>query len=364
VSQASGQEKTEAPTPQKKRKARREGQVARTQDLGAWAAILAATLVVPSTVEAMLEHGAQLLAAAAEVVEQPEDARALALLKRSGIDAALLVAPVCAVLLVVGLAASAAQGGLHVASTQVKPKGERLNPLKGAKRLLGPQGWWQGAKALLKSAVLGMVLYLAVTDALPRLVGSGALPLAASVGGAADAAMSLLQVAATTGVAVAALDYLVVRRRVGKQLRMTRQEVKDESKQTEGDPYLKAAVRSRQLAVSRNRMMTEVATADVVLVNPTHVAVALRYQPSGGAPRVVAKGAGAVATRIRERAEEHGVPLVRDVPLARALHRACELGQEIPAELYAAVARVLAFVMRLRATGQGHTSAHGAAGWR
>jgi flagellar biosynthetic protein FlhB len=132
---------------------------------------------------------------------------------------------------------------------------------------------------------------------------------------------------------------------------MTRREVKEEHKQSEGDPQLKGAIRSRQLAMSRNRMMSEVAKADVVLVNPTHVAVALRYDPARGAPRVVAKGAGAVAARIRERAGEHRVPMVEDVPLARALHAQCDLGQEIPGELYEAVARVLAFVMALRRRG-------------
>jgi flagellar biosynthetic protein FlhB len=132
---------------------------------------------------------------------------------------------------------------------------------------------------------------------------------------------------------------------------MTLREFKEENKRTEGDPQVKAAIRSRQLQVSRSRMMAAVADADVVLVNPTHVAVALRYEPGKGAPRVVAKGAGALAARIRARAAEHNVPLVEDVPLARALHAACEVGAEIPEYLFTAVARVLAFVMALRRRG-------------
>ena len=143
----------------------------------------------------------------------------------------------------------------------------------------------------------------------------------------------------------------MAKKRLMKQLRMTHQEMKDENKQSEGDPNLKGAIRSKQLAVSRNRMMSEIVSADVVLVNPTHVAVALRYEQGRGAPRVVAKGSGHVAARIRERAAEHRVPMVEDVPLARALHAACEVGQEIPAEVYTAVARVLAFVLGLRARG-------------
>src|SRR5690606_17438233 len=128
-------------------------------------------------------------------------------------------------------------------------------------------------------------------------------------------------------------------------------EVKDETKNTDGDPLIKAQRRSRQLAMSRNRTIAAVGGSDVVLVNPTHIAIALKYEPGKSAPRVVAKGAGVVASRIREEAEAKAVPIVRDVPLARALHATCELGDEIPVELYTAVARVLAFVMALKRRG-------------
>jgi flagellar biosynthetic protein FlhB len=127
--------------------------------------------------------------------------------------------------------------------------------------------------------------------------------------------------------------------------------VRDESKNSEGDPLVKGQRRSRQLAMSRNRMIAAVGTADVVLLNPTHVAVALKYEPGRSAPRVVAKGSGEVAAKIRERAAAARVPMVQDIPLARALHAACEVGHEIPVELYGAVARVLAFVMNLKSRG-------------
>jgi flagellar biosynthetic protein FlhB len=156
---------------------------------------------------------------------------------------------------------------------------------------------------------------------------------------------------AAAGVIAAAADYGFQRRKMGKQTRMTKKEVRDEHKMTEGDPLVKSAIRSRQLAAARNRMMADVPRADVVLVNPVHVAVALRYEASKGTPRVVAKGAGAVAARIRSVADEHRVPMVEDVPLARALHASCEVGQEIPAELYHAVAQVLAFVLSRKAKG-------------
>jgi flagellar biosynthetic protein FlhB len=165
-------------------------------------------------------------------------------------------------------------------------------------------------------------------------------------------ALSMVRNVAVFGVVMAAADYLVQRRQVGKQTKMSKEDVKQEHKQAEGDPMLKGAIRSRQLAMSRNRMMADIPTADVVLVNPTHVAVALRYDPERGAPRVVARGAGVIAAAIREKAGESDVPLVRDVPLARAIYSSCQVGQEIPAELFAAVAQVLAFVISRRTRGQ------------
>jgi flagellar biosynthetic protein FlhB len=132
---------------------------------------------------------------------------------------------------------------------------------------------------------------------------------------------------------------------------MTKQEVKQENKNAEGDPHVKGQIRAKQMAMARNRQMAEVPTADVVLVNPTHVAVALRYEPEKGAPRVIAKGSGAIAARIRELATENRIPMVQDVALARALEKSVEVGVEIPAEFFGAVAKVLAFVMSLKAKG-------------
>jgi flagellar biosynthetic protein FlhB len=163
--------------------------------------------------------------------------------------------------------------------------------------------------------------------------------------------IALLRNAALAALVLAAADYAVARRRTAKQTRMTKHEVKQEHRQSEGDPLVKSAIRSRQLAAARNRMLADLAQADVLLVNPTHVAVGLRYDPERGAPRVVARGAGVIAARLRERADEVRVPTVHDVPLARALYRSCEVGQEIPRELFAAVAQVLAFVISRRTQG-------------
>ncbi len=150
---------------------------------------------------------------------------------------------------------------------------------------------------------------------------------------------------------MAMADFAVVRRRNNKSLKMSKHEIKEEMKSTEGNPLLRGAIRSRAMAISRNRMIADVATADVVMLNPTHIAVALRYEPGKGAPRVVAKGGDHVAARIREVAQPARVPMVEDVPLARTLYQVVDIGAEIPGDLFEAVARVLAFIMTLRSRG-------------
>ncbi|SDQ19716.1 flagellar biosynthesis protein FlhB [Quadrisphaera sp. DSM 44207] len=346
-----GEDKTEKPTAKKLKEARQQGQVARSPDLGAWLGLGAAAAVLPVVIAEGRERTERMLAGVADVARDPEPAMVLAALGQGAGALLPVLGPLLAVTVVVAIAASAGQGGIHVATKAAKPSAKNLHLLKGLKRLFGPAAWWQGAKALLKTVAVAFVLQLTIRELAPLLLTAGSMPLSSTLEAVSGGTASMLRTAVAVGLVLAAADYAVTRRRITKQLRMTRKEVQDEHKQSEGDPQLKGAIRSKQMAMSRNRMMAEVQKADVVLVNPTHVAVALRYDKDRGAPRVVAKGAGHVAARIRERATEHRVPMVADVPLARALHAACELDQEIPPHLYAAVARVLAFVMALRRRG-------------
>jgi flagellar biosynthetic protein FlhB len=349
--QGVGGEKTEDPTPKKLKDARKEGQIGKTADLGAWAAMLAATFVLPMVVRAGGEAATDLLMHVRGVIEQPEEAKTVELLGVGLKATAFAVLPLAAMTVVVAIAGSGVQGGLHPATKLLKPQLKRLNPLPGFKRIFGPHAMWEAAKTTIKTVALGLVLWYAIKSLTPALLTAGSLPLSETVGAAASAALTVIRFACLAGLVMAAADYAVVKRRTTKQLRMSLYEVKQEHKQSEGDPQLKGAIRSRQIAMSRNRMMADIATADVVLVNPTHVAVALRYDPAKGAPRVVAKGQGNIAAKIRELAEQNRVPMVQDVPLARALHKACEVGQEVPAEMYTAVATVLAFVMALKSKG-------------
>ena len=345
-------EKTEKPTTKKLKKSRREGSAtSRTPELASWAGLLAASMLLPGLVGRGTERLSELMIRVTGVIVEPDIAMALGLL-RLGLDAGVsAIMPLVLTLVGIGLLANVSQGGVHVAAKQFQPQMKRLNPFKGLKRMFGGQGAWELVKTLIKTSVLALVVWFALDGVIPILAASGSMPLSAVLTTVWDAALTLLRQAAFAGLVMAAADYAMVRRRTGKGLRMSKQDVKDEHKQSDGDPMMKGAIRSRQMQMSRNRMMADVSEADVVMVNPTHVAVALRYQPEKGAPRVVAKGAGVAATRIREIAEEHRVPMVADVPLARALHRSCEVGQEIPGELFTAVARVLAFVMALKAKG-------------
>jgi len=341
--------KTEKPTGKKRREARKEGRIARTPELAQWAPMFVLTLFIGP----LLRHEAgvlqQLMRSSLQAIADPDPAIALRLFGSAMRQAFFSIVTFGSIVLVIGVAVSVAQGGMVFATKSVKPNFKKLDPIKGFKRIFGLQTLWAGAKTLAKSAVVAVIGYTAIHAIMP-LIG-GLVPTSAVVSVLGDRAVSLIRTVSVVALVLAAADYGVMRHRTEKGLKMTKQEVKDEHKQSEGDPLVKSAIRSRQLATARSRMIADVAEADVLLVNPTHIAVALRYDPERGAPRVVARGAGAIAAKIRLAAADAVVPTVHDIPLARALYRSCEVGQEIPRELFAAVAQVLAFVISRRGHG-------------
>lgn len=348
MSEDSG-ERSEKATPQRMKEVRSKGKTSRSQDVTAWVGIGVAALMIPTVMTSGKEAGRAQLEIVTSVIEEPTTAGVLAALDTGLGSLSGTLVPLLAAVLIVVAGAAALQGGIHFRKFRFDPS--NLNLVNGVKRTFGLQAVWQGVKAFLKISVVGLVLWGVVSGLMPLLLQSGLLPLTSLLGSAADGAASLVQASVAAGLFLAAIDVLVVSRRNRKHTRMTRKEVKDEGKRTDGDPLVKSQRRSRQLAMSRNRMITAIADADVVLINPTHVAVALRYEAGKSAPRVVAKGAGNIAARIREEAGDRRVPLVRDIALARALHAECDLGQEIPAERYGQVAIVLAFVMALKERG-------------
>ncbi|WP_020143855.1 flagellar biosynthesis protein FlhB [Terracoccus sp. 273MFTsu3.1] len=342
-------ERTEQATDKRMKEVRSKGQLSKSQDLTAWLAVGLGAVMIPVTISRGADASARQLMTLRSVTEDPDAGRAVAALGEGLSSIGWTLLPLAAAVFVGVVAGGVIQGGVHV--KRFSPSFEHFDLVKGLGRMLGKQALWGGAKALAKTAVVGAVLWMVVQDLVPVLLTAGGLPVSGLIAETGDGAASLLRFAVVAGLVLAFADVAVVMRRNRGRTRMTKREVKDEHKTSEGDPLLRQHRRSRQLSMSRNRMIASVASADVVLLNPTHVAVALAYDPGRSAPRVVAKGAGTIAARIRAEAEDKRVPMVRDVPLARALHAGCEIGQEIPVELYTAVAGVLAFVMALRARG-------------
>ena len=347
-------QKTEAPTPRRIKEAREKGQVAKSQDLSAWAGMLAAVVLLQVCITRGAGTMRSILADMGQAIQHPDQAGAMKFAGDAAFKAIGIVAPMLVGMMLIGVVVGLGQVGIRPAVKKLKPDFSRLNAFKGVKRTFGGAVWWELAKSVAKIALLLAIAWPAVTHAVTSFsrTSNGSLPSLASI--SATTAMTMFRNVAIGGLTIGAVDYIVQRRRLMKQLKMSKHEVREEMKQHEGNPTVKRAIRSRQMSISRNRMIGLVSSSDVVVVNPTHYAVALRYEATRGAPEVVAKGAGDIAKRIRREAETHGVPIVHEPALCRTIYWACDLGQLIPADLYEAVAQLLAFVFGLRAKGRAH----------
>jgi len=347
------EDKTEKPTPKRMSEARKEGQIAKSPELVSWIAVFLGISVVKSTAVKGGRFLKDLMDQMGVLIADPEQAQALAFMTNSITGAFKIIAPLTITFAVIGIIGHLAQVRFVLAMKAVKPSFKKLNPIKGAKQLLSPQSLFMAAKQLIKSVVLGYVAYRTLWDTVINLSSNGPYSVGALISITSVAVMEFIKQVAIAGVIIGVIDYLYQRRKIGKQLKMSKNELKQESKQQESSPEVRGRMRQKQRAMSRNRMMAAIPDADVVVVNPVHVAIALSYDSEKGAPRVVAKGAGFVADKIREKADEHNILLVQDVPLARTLHRLCDVDDEIPVEIFESVARLLAFVFALRSNGKG-----------
>ena len=352
-------DKTEKPTAKRKAKARKKGQVATSREVSGWVVALAATMLIPVLFRTAETRLTDLFARVGDVTTSPSPGGALQVLQMGLGDVVTLVLPIAGAFAVIGLLVNVAQTGglfsLHAAA----PRFDRINPIAGIKRLFSLNSLWQLVKQAVKICALLVIAYKVLFQLGSRLVGSQPVNMTPVVSYAGSTMLGLVRDVAFVGLLLALVDYAIQRRRHNKSLMMTKREVKEESRQSEGDPILKREMRRKQWRFSRTRMMAAVAGADVVITNPTHYAVALRYQSGHGhAPQVVAKGADEVALRIRAEAAKHGVPIVEDRPLAQAVFAACEIEDFVPPELYMAVARVLAFVYTLPAVVRSSGTVH------
>lgn len=338
-------DRTEAATPRRLQQARESGQVALSRELGGFAGLAAFALMLALVAPAL---ATRFVARLAVPFRHPQLAPAAAVRLLADAAAALL-APLLGAVLLAGALSVLLQTGFLVSAASLRPSLARLSPGAGLRRLFGADSLVEAIKALLRLAAMAVALWHALSGEWPRLWAAPFQDPRAMVPLLAALALRVLLALLLVQGAIALADILWVRRRHAQGLRMSRQELREEQKDLDGDPKIKARIRQLRFQRARRRMLAAVPRATVVVTNPTHYAVALAYDRArGGAPRVVAKGVDAMAARIRETAEAHGVPLVADPPLARALHR-LELDTEIPPEHYKAVAELIAYVWRLRA---------------
>jgi flagellar biosynthetic protein FlhB len=347
----SDQERTEQATPKRLEEARKKGQVPRSTELSMAAVCIAAAAAIywlgrmATGQFADFMHDALSLPPAQAMAE---DAIWPAM-TNAGSRALWIILPILGATFVAALAAPLAIGGWNFSAQALAPKFARLNPASGFGRMFSARGLVELCKGIAKVVVIGVIAWVLLEGLAPQLMGLSTEPVRAAIGHAGSlTAYSLLVLACGLAI-IAAVDVPFQLWQHSKDLRMTREEVRQEYKESEGSPETRGRIREAQRALSRGRMLQEVPTADVVVTNPTHFAVALRYDEAKmRAPIVVAKGTELLALRIREIAAENGVAIVEAPPLARALHKSVDVGREVPAALYVAVAQVLTYVFQLR----------------
>lgn len=342
---SAGAQKTEKPTPKRLQEARRKGQIPRSSDLVGWLALLAASFVIPSLVSGLRGTFSTYFFNIGQSVGAGD--LDLAMNQAGGLIKGVgwVFLPFLLAMVVITVGGMAVQGGVTLTSDPLRPKLERISPKAGIKRLFSSQSLVDTAKALFRLIVLTLLVAQVMTGQVGRFLGGGERSLGPAGHEIAASLLFLVRLAGLVGLVIGFADYAFQRYKIGKQLKMTKDEVKRENRNTEGDPMIKGRRRNLHAKVSQNQMLSAVSEASVVVVNPTHVAVALSYK-AGGIPTVVAKGGDELAARIRERAFESDVPVVEVRPLARILHDLIDVGSEVPAHLYEAVAIVIAFVMR------------------
>jgi flagellar biosynthesis protein FlhB len=347
---ADDDDKTEEPTPRKLEQAREKGDIVYTPEVGSALSLIALTGIVAfmaGPISSQMAHAfIGFLSMPDQFSTQPGALEAI--LGQIGLKLLAIFGLLCLALAGAGVAARYIQDKPTFTGEKLQPKIEKLNPVEGFKRVFGKQAFASFLKSLAKLGVVGGVMLWALWPKDSTLENMSLLDVSALLPYVQDRVVAMLMALASASALIAVVDYVFTRQSFMKRMRMSRREIKEEFRQQDGDPMVKAKLRQIRIQRSRQRMMQNVPQASVIITNPTHYAVALKYDPiETPAPICLAMGVDAVAARIREVAEENDIPIVEDPPLARALFATAELDQPIPKEHYEAVAKVIGFVMRL-----------------
>lgn len=342
--------RTEKATPKRRSEARKKGQVAKSMELNSALIILAIFLALKFFGAGMVDSVSDLMRfflGNPSAIELNERTVSTLFLSLSMLFLKILL-PISLVAMVVGVTASLVQVGFMFTPKPLIPDAKKLNPISGVRRLFSTRALVELAKSLLKISVVGFLAYTTVRDRYLNIVQTIDMDIFGALNTLGSIAYEIGIKASVALLIIAAFDYAYQRYSFEKSIRMTKQEVKEEYKQSEGDPHIKAKIRQRQQEMAQSRMMQAVPTADVIITNPVRLAIAIKYDPeSMGAPRVVAKGQRLIAEKIRNIAKEHNIPIVEDKLLARSLYKTVEIDQEVPVELYKAVAEILAYVYQI-----------------
>ena len=348
-----GQEKTESATPKRLEEARRKGQIPRSRDLTAAAVLMTGGVALSSMggdvggdLHSLMRRGLTLTRDQAMDPSQIVPA-----LQGAALDGLMACLPIFGLLVLVALLAPLALGGWSFSTESLMPQFSRLNPLAGIKRMFAMRSIVELMKALAKFGVVAVIAAIVLWRDAPQLLGLGREPTAQAIMHAFSLSGSALILISCGMLLIAGVDVPFQLWEYAKQLKMTREEVRQEMKESEGSPEVKGRIRQLQQQMARQRMMQEVPNADVIVTNPTHFSVALKYDEKRmRAPIVVAKGVDLVAARIREIATEHSVPIFEAPPLARVLYKNVDIGGEVPSSVYVAVAQVLTYIFQLKAS--------------
>jgi flagellar biosynthesis protein FlhB len=344
-------EKSEEPTGKKLGDAKNKGQVAQSQEIQSWAALLTITLLIGSVIPAIMGHISVLNR---NFIENAHAYSVTAadfqnLTKEVSYEVGLVLIPLMVTFMVVGFATQVVQVGWTVSAEKFQIQLNKFSPAKGVKKIIGIRAAVEAGKGVVKLGIVGTVTFLLVAPMLSDIALLPAFDLLHTLDRVKQIALVILVVAVLIMTIIAAVDFAYQKWDHTEKLKMTKQEVKDERKQQDGDPKIKQRIAALRMERQRERMMQAIGKADVIITNPTHYAIALQYDmDTMPAPILVGKGVDSLAMRIREVAEENDIPIVENPPLARALYASVEIDEEIPAEHFHAVAEVIGYVFRLK----------------